>query len=61
MKPTGRSTPAAVWSASARTQSAPDRASTRSATGARWRALTHYLEDRAVAIDNNHLERQIKP
>jgi transposase len=26
-----------------------------------WTALTHYLEDGAVAIDNNHLERQIKP
>jgi len=25
-----------------------------------WTALTHYLEDGAVAIDNNHLERQIK-
>jgi transposase len=26
-----------------------------------WQALTHHLEDGAVAIDNNHLERQIKP
>lgn len=26
-----------------------------------WRALTRYLDDGAVAIDNNHLERQIKP
>lgn len=26
-----------------------------------WSALTHYLDDGAVAIDNNHLERQIKP
>lgn len=26
-----------------------------------WSALTRYLEDGAVAIDNNHLERQIKP
>ena len=26
-----------------------------------WTALTHYLEDGAVAVDNNHLERQIKP
>ena len=26
-----------------------------------WTALTHYLGDGAVAIDNNHLERQIKP
>jgi transposase len=25
-----------------------------------WTALTRYLEDGAVAIDNNHLERQIK-
>ena len=29
--------------------------------GERWRALAHYLEDRAVAIDNNHLKRQMKP
>lgn len=26
-----------------------------------WAALTRHLEDVAVAIDNNHLERQIKP
>ena len=26
-----------------------------------WTALTRHLEDGAVAIDNNHLERQIKP
>jgi transposase len=26
-----------------------------------WPALTRYLDDGAVAIDNNHLERQIKP
>ncbi len=26
-----------------------------------WRALTLHLDDGAVAIDNNHLERQIKP
>jgi transposase len=26
-----------------------------------WSPLTQYLEDGAVAIDNNHLERQIKP
>jgi hypothetical protein len=26
-----------------------------------WKALTLHLEDGAVAIDNNHLERQIKP
>lgn len=26
-----------------------------------WTVLTHYLGDGAVAIDNNHLERQIKP
>jgi transposase len=26
-----------------------------------WVALTRHLEDGAVAIDNNHLERQIKP
>ncbi|MFG6412717.1 transposase [Roseateles sp. DC23W] len=26
-----------------------------------WGALTHHLEDGAVALDNNHLERQIKP
>ena len=26
-----------------------------------WTALTRYIEDGAVAIDNNHLERQIKP
>ena len=26
-----------------------------------WAALTHHLEDGAVPIDNNHLERQIKP
>lgn len=26
-----------------------------------WAALTRHLEDGAVAIDNNHLERQIKP
>ena len=26
-----------------------------------WVALTRYLDDGAVAIDNNHLERQIKP
>lgn len=26
-----------------------------------WSALTNYLDDGAVAIDNNHLERQIKP
>jgi transposase len=26
-----------------------------------WTALTRYLDDGAVAIDNNHLERQIKP
>ncbi|MFG6441978.1 IS66 family transposase [Roseateles sp. LKC17W] len=26
-----------------------------------WTALTHHLEDGAVALDNNHLERQIKP
>jgi transposase len=26
-----------------------------------WRALTRHLDDGAVAIDNNHLERQIKP
>ncbi|SEK16586.1 IS66 C-terminal element [Variovorax sp. OK212] len=26
-----------------------------------WSALTRYLDDGAVAIDNNHLERQIKP
>ena len=26
-----------------------------------WPVLTHHLEDGAVAIDNNHLERQIKP
>jgi hypothetical protein len=26
-----------------------------------WKALTHHLNDGAVAIDNNHLERQIKP
>ena len=26
-----------------------------------WRALTRHLDDGAAAIDNNHLERQIKP
>ena len=26
-----------------------------------WAALTQHIEDGAVAIDNNHLERQIKP
>lgn len=26
-----------------------------------WAALTRHLDDAAVAIDNNHLERQIKP
>jgi transposase len=26
-----------------------------------WNALTRHLDDGAVAIDNNHLERQIKP
>ena len=26
-----------------------------------WEALTLHLDDGAVAIDNNHLERQIKP
>lgn len=26
-----------------------------------WKALTLHLEDGAVAIDNNHIERQIKP
>lgn len=26
-----------------------------------WQALTRHLDDGAVAIDNNHLERQIKP
>jgi len=26
-----------------------------------WSALTRHLDDGAVAIDNNHLERQIKP
>ncbi|MBC7940880.1 MAG: IS66 family transposase [Chitinophagaceae bacterium] len=26
-----------------------------------WKALTRHLDDGAVAIDNNHLERQIKP
>ncbi|WP_422085112.1 IS66 family transposase [Variovorax sp.] len=26
-----------------------------------WSTLTRYLDDGAVAIDNNHLERQIKP
>ena len=26
-----------------------------------WSALTRYLEDGAIAIDNNHLERQITP
>jgi transposase len=26
-----------------------------------WKALTRYLDDGAVPIDNNHLERQIKP
>lgn len=26
-----------------------------------WMALTHHLDDGAVPIDNNHLERQIKP
>jgi transposase len=26
-----------------------------------WAALTHHLQDGAVPIDNNHLERQIKP
>lgn len=26
-----------------------------------WKALTQHLEDGAVPIDNNHLERQIKP
>jgi len=26
-----------------------------------WKALTHHLADGAVPIDNNHLERQIKP
>lgn len=26
-----------------------------------WAALTHHLQDGAVALDNNHLERQIKP
>lgn len=26
-----------------------------------WAALTHHLKDGAVPIDNNHLERQIKP
>lgn len=26
-----------------------------------WEALTRHLDDGAVAIDNNHLERQIKP
>ncbi len=26
-----------------------------------WTALTRHLEDSAVALDNNHLERQIKP
>jgi transposase len=27
----------------------------------RWKALTHYLEDGAVAIDNNWVENQIRP
>jgi hypothetical protein len=26
-----------------------------------WTALTQHLQDGAVALDNNHLERQIKP
>jgi transposase len=26
-----------------------------------WKALTRHLDDGAVAIDNNHVERQIKP
>ena len=26
-----------------------------------WAALTRHLDDGAVALDNNHLERQIKP
>jgi len=26
-----------------------------------WAALTRHLDDGAVAVDNNHLERQIKP
>lgn len=26
-----------------------------------WAALTRHLDDGAVAIDNNHIERQIKP
>ena len=26
-----------------------------------WQALTHHLDDGAVPIDNNHVERQIKP
>ncbi|WP_428985608.1 IS66 family transposase [Sphaerotilus microaerophilus] len=26
-----------------------------------WQALTRHLDDGAVAVDNNHLERQIKP
>ncbi|MEH3085472.1 MAG: transposase [Xylophilus ampelinus] len=26
-----------------------------------WTALTHHLDDGAAPIDNNHLERQIKP
>lgn len=30
-------------------------------TLAHWTALTLHLEDGAVALDNNHLERQIKP
>jgi len=27
----------------------------------RWAALTCYLEDGAVPIDNNHIEQQIRP
>ncbi|CAM3353390.1 Transposase, IS66 family [Pseudomonas fluorescens] len=27
----------------------------------RWTALSHYLDDGAVPIDNNHIEQQIRP
>jgi hypothetical protein len=33
----------------------------RSVSPNQWMALTRYLDDGAVALDNNHLERQIKP
>lgn len=27
----------------------------------RWVALTRYLDDRQIPIDNNHIEQQIRP